>query len=50
MVKCTFGIIFHVDPSRIDEIVTFFEDQEEVNLVAVKKSWGKLWITEEEAH
>ncbi len=47
MASCTFGIVGHIDPDKLDNLVKSLEETHDIHLVAIKKSWGKLWLRED---
>ncbi len=42
----TVGMVFHSDPDKIDSIIQSLKTEHGIDVVAVKQSWGKLWLSE----
>lgn len=42
----TVGMVFHSDPDKIDKIIDLLKREHGIDVVTVKSSWGKLWLSE----
>lgn len=49
MASVTVGMVFHADPAEIDSIIQHLQQIYDIRVIAVKQSWGKLWIKEGDA-
>jgi len=49
LASVTVGMVFHADPSDIDHIIQGLQEQHNIRVIAVKQSWGKIWLKDGDA-
>ena len=49
MASKTVGMVFHADPADIDNIILELQQQYNIRVIAVKQSWGKIWLKDSDA-